>query len=270
MKNKTPPGMIIYATLFPMFERMSLEQVGRLVMGMCKYFTTGMEPELPAELAISWPLVQDQIDRNVAAYFKKTAENDLKGAYSQYVRKAKENGATPLPYARWKDTSAGGAEDERDASDTLHSANDTLGDASVGQQTKTKQNQNNNITEIITKPNLTEAKTETKTNPADVAAGMPPSLEEVRAYCAENQLPVSAEAFYYHYETVGWKVGKTPIRDWKAAVHKWALNQQSQASSSPACAENNDNRPTREELERLKCLRDKIRGEGAGEKSPSS
>ncbi|MCC8357339.1 MAG: DUF6291 domain-containing protein, partial [Oscillospiraceae bacterium] len=131
MANKNPPGMIIYATLFPMFERMSLEQVGQLVMGMCEYFTTGLEPALPAELAISWPLVQDQIDRNVAAYNKKTAENDLKGAYSQYARKAKDDGETPLPYARWKDASAGCAEEERDASVSVRDASVSVRDESV-------------------------------------------------------------------------------------------------------------------------------------------
>ncbi len=260
MTNKTPPGMIIYDALFPVFHAMPPELVGRLVVGMCDYFSTGVEPDLPTEVAYVWPMIRDQIDRNVVAYNKKTAENDLKGAYSQYVRKTIANGETPIPYASYKNDLAG-CVDERNASDRQRDASDRLYDASVDQLIKTKQN----ITETITNP------IEMKTKPvASVMPDMPPTLADVQAYCDENQLPVSAEAFVCHYEATGWKIGNTPITDWRPAVRKWALNQQSQASSSPTRAENNDDRPTREELERLKRLRDKIRGEGAEEKSPSS
>lgn len=49
----------------------------------------------------------------------------------------------------------------------------------------------------------------------------PPTLDEVRAYCNERQNGVNAEKWYAHYEAVGWKVGKNPMKDWKAAVRTW-------------------------------------------------
>lgn len=52
-----------------------------------------------------------------------------------------------------------------------------------------------------------------------------PTLEEVQAYCKERNNNVDAEKWYNHYEAVGWKVGKNPMKDWKAAVRTWEKNK---------------------------------------------
>lgn len=49
----------------------------------------------------------------------------------------------------------------------------------------------------------------------------PPTLEEVIDYCGYIGSNISPEAFIDHYETVGWKVGKNPMKDWQAAVRQW-------------------------------------------------
>ena len=48
-----------------------------------------------------------------------------------------------------------------------------------------------------------------------------PTVEEVAAYCAERNNGVDAERFVSHYDSVGWKVGKNPMKDWRAAVRTW-------------------------------------------------
>ena len=48
-----------------------------------------------------------------------------------------------------------------------------------------------------------------------------PTLEEVQAYCQERNNGVNAQKWYDHYEAVGWKVGKNPMKDWKASVRTW-------------------------------------------------
>lgn len=48
-----------------------------------------------------------------------------------------------------------------------------------------------------------------------------PSLEEVRAYCQERGQGIDAEAWLDHYEANGWLVGKSHMKDWKAAVRTW-------------------------------------------------
>lgn len=48
-----------------------------------------------------------------------------------------------------------------------------------------------------------------------------PTLAEVTAYCKERNSTVDPEAFVSYYESNGWKVGKNPMKDWKAAVRNW-------------------------------------------------
>lgn len=48
-----------------------------------------------------------------------------------------------------------------------------------------------------------------------------PTLEEVKAYCLERGKGVDAQKWYDYYSANGWKVGKNPMKDWKAAVRTW-------------------------------------------------
>ena len=52
----------------------------------------------------------------------------------------------------------------------------------------------------------------------------PPTVEEVRAYCAEKGLEIDAELFVAHYTANGWHVGKNPMKDWRAACRTWVRN----------------------------------------------
>ena len=49
----------------------------------------------------------------------------------------------------------------------------------------------------------------------------PPTVENVREYIEEHGYHVDADHFYDYYTSVGWKVGKNPMKDWKAAVRTW-------------------------------------------------
>lgn len=51
-----------------------------------------------------------------------------------------------------------------------------------------------------------------------------PTLEEVKTYCIERNNNVDAENFINFYESKGWKVGKSPMKDWKASVRTWEKN----------------------------------------------
>ena len=48
-----------------------------------------------------------------------------------------------------------------------------------------------------------------------------PTVQEVADYCMERCNGVDADAFVSYYDSVGWKVGKNPMKDWKAAVRTW-------------------------------------------------
>lgn len=48
-----------------------------------------------------------------------------------------------------------------------------------------------------------------------------PTVDEVQEYCEERNNHVDPERFWDYYESKGWKVGKTPMKDWRAAVRNW-------------------------------------------------
>ena len=49
----------------------------------------------------------------------------------------------------------------------------------------------------------------------------PPTLEEVSQYCNERQNGIDPQRFIDYYTSNGWKVGRNPMKDWKAAVRTW-------------------------------------------------
>jgi hypothetical protein len=49
-----------------------------------------------------------------------------------------------------------------------------------------------------------------------------PTIAEIQDYCRERSKSVDAERFWNFYESKGWKVGKNPMKDWRAAVCNWA------------------------------------------------
>lgn len=53
-----------------------------------------------------------------------------------------------------------------------------------------------------------------------------PSIEELQDYCKDNNLVVGCDRFYNYYEGNGWKVGRNPMKDWKATLRNWARNNE--------------------------------------------
>ena len=51
-----------------------------------------------------------------------------------------------------------------------------------------------------------------------------PSVEEVAAYCRERGNNVDAQRFVDFYTSKGWRIGKEPMRDWRACVRTWERN----------------------------------------------
>lgn len=52
-----------------------------------------------------------------------------------------------------------------------------------------------------------------------------PTPEELAAYCTERGRRVDPEKWLAYYESNGWRVGKNPMRDWKAAVRTWEKSE---------------------------------------------
>ncbi len=57
---------------------------------------------------------------------------------------------------------------------------------------------------------------------------IPPTVDEVRAYCEARGNNVDPQKFVDYYSSNGWRVGRNPMRDWKAAVRStWEKDERS-------------------------------------------
>lgn len=84
------------------------------------------------------------------------------------------------------------------------------------QETTEKQPKNNQK-----QPKEKEKEKEKAKEKERISRFKPPTLEEVQTYVRENKYNVDAERFIDYYESNGWRVGKNPMKDWKAAVRNW-------------------------------------------------
>jgi len=84
------------------------------------------------------------------------------------------------------------------------------------------------------------------------AAFVPPTAEEVAAYCRERKNAVDPNAFVDFYASKGWVVGKAKMRDWRACVRSWEHGSQSASRSYASPGEAASYTPRKEDVERLK------------------
>ena len=57
-----------------------------------------------------------------------------------------------------------------------------------------------------------------------------PTPEEVQAYCDERKNGILGQQFCDFYSAKGWKIGKEPMKDWKAAVRTWEMRRKDQST----------------------------------------
>ena len=73
---------------------------------------------------------------------------------------------------------------------------------------------------------------DTPLTPRKRETNIPPTLEEVSAYCRERGNNVDPEQFYDHYEAKGWMIGRTKMKDFKAAIRNWERDDRRKVSNN--------------------------------------
>ena len=97
-------------------------------------------------------------------------------------------------------------------------------DAPANLPTNMRTNQPTNAPDYIYK---TKIETKLKDNIGETSKNkqfVPPSFEEVSAYCMERKNDVDPQRWMDHYTSNGWMVGRSKMKDWKAAVRTWERN----------------------------------------------
>ena len=62
----------------------------------------------------------------------------------------------------------------------------------------------------------------------------PPSYEEVAAYADEIHSSVNVDNFIDYYDSNGWMMGRTKMKDWKATLRRWSRGKEKPSSQLDA------------------------------------
>ena len=62
----------------------------------------------------------------------------------------------------------------------------------------------------------------------DMSLNLKDLVPAIEKYIEEQHYSVNAEKFYSYYESNGWKIGKSSMKSWKAALRTWNLNNKEQ------------------------------------------
>lgn len=215
---------------------------GRLIRALIKFSATGEVTALEGDERFIFPrmmLQETRYQRNYDELKEKRSAAGKKGMASRWGKQIAETNDNA-------DSNSITSDNNAITNDNEHNHTKT--------KTKTKTNTNTNNVYIGEKPKRKPKKPFSK-----------PTVEEVAAYCRERSNSVDPQAFVDHYESNGWVVGRTAMKDWKAAVRTWeqtqypkrqayAQPQYSQPKSVEAQAEHN-----RSNFEEMQLLLKKMR-----------
>lgn len=179
-------SFVLYTDYRRQFDLLTDAELGQLIRAVMDYVETGHPPNLPAGPQMAFAFISAQIDR------------DMK-KYQEVVEKRRAAG------------SAGGKQKASNYKQNIA----CLANASTCKQTL---HDNDHVNENDIKKKDTKVSKE--------KSFVPPSVENVREYCQEGGYKVDAECFVDFYASKGWMVGKTKMKDWKAAVRNWSRNDQ--------------------------------------------
>ena len=188
----------LYISYLESLAPFSNEEIGRIVKAMLTYAATGEVPQFDGNERFIWPTLKAQIDRDEAAYQERCEKNRANGA---------KGGRPPKKQTVILETE-GFSEKPKKAKEKER------------EKEKEKEKENDSI----------EAD-----KPPTRHLFSPPSVEEVQAYCVEKGYNVDPERFVDYYTSNGWKVGRNPMKDWKAAVRSWERKEKpnGKAESKP-------------------------------------
>ena len=104
------------------------------------------------------------------------------------------------------------------------------------EQTETKENKQEQTESNLPKEKEKDKEKENNKENNKEKSGRftPPTIEQVKEYCQERGNAVDPDRWFNYYSSNGWKVGKNPMKDWKAAVRTWENNDSNYQSSTPA------------------------------------
>lgn len=197
-----------YRSYYDALKELPAEEFRDIVLAVCAYALDGEEPELSGVARAIFTLIRPTLEVG-----RSKAENRSRA--EQTVLSAEQTGNRPEQTKN------------------------------KPEQTQNKRKQTENKTEQTRKEKEKEKEREKESEndsycspppPSGPKRFVPPTLAEVQSYVAERHSPVDPQGFIDFYASKGWMVGKTPMKDWKAACRNaetWERWSRKEASSPP-------------------------------------
>lgn len=196
-------GFIVYHDYAKHFQRLSDEELGKLMRAVMLYEAGGDEPDLEGAVGMAFSFMQANLDRDKAAWEAKAKASQANGVKGGRPRK---NEAPEQP-KETDENPVGFSETERSPEEPTKPKNVTV----TGTVTATD----------IVKSNAGNESGGSRRTSKPTSRFVPPTIEEVAAYCKARGNDVQAERFVDFYTAKDWMIGKNKMRDWKASVRTW-------------------------------------------------
>ena len=201
------------------------DEKGRLFIAILEYAKSGAIIELPGRENLLLPVFRAQVDRDFEVR-DKLAQNGTKGGR--------------VPKSKSKQTKA---KTEIESKIKQEEANASKVKQTEANESKIKHNKDKEEDKDKDKEKEKDKDEEEdsvvcaeRTPPPRTTRFIPPTLAEVRSYVAERHSPVDPQEFLDFYASKGWMVGKTPMKDWKAACRnaerwdRWARHTRNEVT----------------------------------------
>lgn len=193
-------GFVFYRSFYKAIKKLDDHTLAETVKAICAYALDGEEVELEGVAEIIFDMAQPQIDANT--------QKRGNGALGGRPRKKTNGFENEKPMV---------SESENQRFENEKPNNKENNKEKVKVKVKEKENEKVKEKEKV-KANEKEKK---ESGGEPHSSFVPPSVDEVIDYCLERNNSVDAQAFIDFYTSKGWMIGKTKMRDWKAAVRTW-------------------------------------------------
>ena len=204
-----PKGLLILFTSFKMLDILPDSEFRHVVNAMRAYVETGSEPEgLELIEQVAFESQREAMNGSIETYQRSIFANRQNGKKGGRPRKATETD--------------GIAEELTETHGFSEKPTET-------DKTYNKNKNNNNSDTKVSDSNSAEA-----LPPTLKSRFSPPDVETVKSYFAEKGgTEGQAIRFHAYYESNGWKVGRNPMKNWKAASG-WISRDRDEAKKANA------------------------------------
>ena len=204
-------SFVLYCDTIEQWEMLSNEQAGQLIKALLKYGNSGDRLNSDDDaITMAFSFISSQIDRD-----REKWENAREKRSKFMKEKWQKEKSTIVDYSRTGVTVTG-------------TVNGTGTGTVNGTGTVTGIN---NINVINNKSNRESIGGQNPPH-SPTKRFKKPTLEAMKAYCEERGNVINADKFYDYYESNGWIVGRTKMKDWKAAVRRWEQTEYDNSSNT--------------------------------------